>query len=57
MLTLSIGLRQNRNHDLKRHRRTHLEMKPFKCQRCNKAFSRKDAVRLLAFLFLLLIYT
>ena len=36
---------QNRNHDLKRHRKIHMELKPFSCLKCNKHFSRKDALR------------
>ena len=35
----------NRNHDLKRHRRIHLEVKPFPCAHCVKSFSRKDALK------------
>jgi hypothetical protein len=38
-------LAQNRNHDLKRHRKIHMELKPFSCTKCNKHFSRKDALR------------
>ncbi|KAL1925658.1 uncharacterized protein VTP21DRAFT_541 [Calcarisporiella thermophila] len=33
-----------RNHDLKRHKRIHLQVKPFSCQ-CGKAFSRRDALK------------
>lgn len=35
----------NRNHDLKRHKRIHLQVKPFGCDKCGKTFSRKDALR------------
>ncbi|KAG4430078.1 hypothetical protein IFR05_014437 [Cadophora sp. M221] len=35
----------NRNHDLKRHKRIHLELKPFPCGHCEKSFSRKDALK------------
>ncbi|WWC70384.1 uncharacterized protein I206_104334 [Kwoniella pini CBS 10737] len=35
----------NRNHDLKRHKRIHLDVKPFGCDKCGKTFSRKDALR------------
>lgn len=35
----------NRNHDLKRHKRIHLAIKPYPCVYCDKAFSRKDALR------------
>ncbi|KAK4154829.1 hypothetical protein C8A00DRAFT_14082 [Chaetomidium leptoderma] len=35
----------NRNHDLKRHQRIHLEIKPFGCGDCDKRFSRKDALK------------
>ncbi|KAL2130918.1 hypothetical protein VTI74DRAFT_5787 [Chaetomium olivicolor] len=35
----------NRNHDLKRHQRIHLEIKPFACEDCEKRFSRKDALK------------
>lgn len=38
-------MKQNRNHDLKRHKRIHLDLKPFKCAKCDKSFSRKDALR------------
>lgn len=34
-----------RNHDLKRHKRIHLAVKPFPCPSCNKTFSRKDALK------------
>ncbi|KAJ9111020.1 hypothetical protein QFC22_006616 [Naganishia vaughanmartiniae] len=34
----------NRNHDLKRHKRIHLEVKPFACSACRKQFSRRDAL-------------
>lgn len=37
--------RQNRNHDLKRHKRIHLSVKPYGCDVCGKTFSRKDALR------------
>jgi uncharacterized Zn-finger protein len=35
----------NRNHDLKRHKRIHLAVKPFPCTNCEKSFSRKDALK------------
>ncbi|KAL2269523.1 hypothetical protein VTJ83DRAFT_1707 [Remersonia thermophila] len=35
----------NRNHDLKRHQRIHLAVKPFGCEDCEKRFSRKDALK------------
>ncbi|CAD6927692.1 unnamed protein product [Tilletia caries] len=35
----------SRNHDLKRHLRIHLAVKPFPCQFCEKSFSRKDALK------------
>lgn len=35
----------NRNHDLKRHQRIHLEIKPYACEDCGKRFSRKDALK------------
>ncbi|KAE8226514.1 hypothetical protein CF319_g910 [Tilletia indica] len=35
----------SRNHDLKRHSRIHLAVKPFPCQFCEKSFSRKDALK------------
>jgi predicted nucleic acid binding AN1-type Zn finger protein len=35
----------SRNHDLKRHKRIHLEVKPFSCDFCAKQFSRKDALK------------
>lgn len=35
----------NRNHDLKRHKRIHLAVKPFPCEDCEKRFSRKDALK------------
>lgn len=35
----------NRNHDLKRHKRIHLAVKPFPCGHCDKSFSRKDALK------------
>lgn len=34
-----------RNHDLKRHARIHLAVKPFPCGYCDKSFSRKDALK------------
>ncbi|KAM3416047.1 hypothetical protein BST61_g9533 [Cercospora zeina] len=33
------------NHDLKRHKRIHLAVKPFPCGHCDKSFSRKDALK------------
>ena len=35
----------NRNFDLKRHKRIHLELKPFPCSSCDRSFSRKDALK------------
>ncbi|PVH68036.1 hypothetical protein DL98DRAFT_442149, partial [Cadophora sp. DSE1049] len=35
----------NRNHDLKRHKRTHLAVKPFPYGHCEKSFSRKDVFK------------
>ncbi|KAL1924770.1 uncharacterized protein VTP21DRAFT_4424 [Calcarisporiella thermophila] len=35
----------HRNHDLKRHKRIHLDHKPFSCTACKKQFSRKDALK------------
>jgi hypothetical protein len=35
----------HRNHDLKRHKRIHLAVKPFTCWYCEKIFSRKDALK------------
>jgi uncharacterized Zn-finger protein len=35
----------NRKHDLKRHKRMHLAVKPFPCNHCAKSFSRKDALK------------
>jgi hypothetical protein len=35
----------NRNHDLKRHKRIHLAVKPFPCGNCEKSYSRKDALQ------------
>lgn len=29
---------QNRNHDLKRHKRIHLAVKPFGCDKCGKTY-------------------
>lgn len=35
----------NRNHDLKRHKRIHLALKPYPCGHCEKSFFRKDALK------------
>ena len=35
----------HRNHDLKRHKRIHLAVKPYPCKHCDKSFSRKDALK------------
>lgn len=35
----------HRNHDLKRHKRIHLEVKPYPCNWCEKRFTRKDALK------------
>ncbi|KAL7412871.1 hypothetical protein BDY24DRAFT_334366, partial [Mrakia frigida] len=35
----------SRNHDLKRHQKIHLAIKPYTCTNCTKAFTRKDALR------------
>ncbi|RKO93995.1 hypothetical protein BDK51DRAFT_11832, partial [Blyttiomyces helicus] len=34
----------SRKHDLKRHTRLHLGIRPFVCLVCDKAFSRQDAL-------------
>lgn len=34
-----------RNHDLKRHVKIHLPVRPYTCEQCSKAFNRKDALR------------
>ncbi|KAL1919376.1 uncharacterized protein VTP21DRAFT_2069 [Calcarisporiella thermophila] len=34
-----------RNHDLKRHKRIHLDVKPYPCEFCGKPFSRRDALK------------
>lgn len=34
-----------RNHDLKRHQRGHLSVRPYPCTWCGKSFSRKDALK------------
>jgi hypothetical protein len=39
----------NRNHDLKRHKRIHLAVKPYPCGECEKSFSRKDALKVCFF--------
>lgn len=33
-----------RNHDLKRHQRSHADMRPYTCETCNKSFTRSDAL-------------
>lgn len=35
----------SRHHDLKRHKRIHMDSSPFTCDGCQKGFSRKDALR------------
>jgi len=37
-----------RNHDLKRHTKIHLAVKPFPCSNCDKTFSREDALKVCA---------
>lgn len=34
-----------RNHDLRRHKRSHLPVRPFPCTTCSRSFSRKDALK------------
>ncbi|KAI9091801.1 hypothetical protein DFS34DRAFT_567762, partial [Phlyctochytrium arcticum] len=34
----------SRKHDLKRHTRIHLGIRPFGCEVCNKRFTRMDAL-------------
>lgn len=34
-----------RNHDLTRHRKSHLGIKPHRCKACNRGFTRGDALR------------
>ena len=41
----------NHNHDLERHKRIHLAVRPFPCGHCNKSFSRKDALKVCIPLF------
>lgn len=41
---MALSPRQARSHDLNRHRRTHLVVKPYACS-CGASFTRKDAIK------------
>ncbi|KAG9285467.1 hypothetical protein G9A89_010942 [Geosiphon pyriformis] len=43
--SMYLILIDDKNHDLKRHKRIHLDIKPYACQYCEKQFSRKDAMK------------